>query len=291
MSEPKSFEDVVGGTSKAVSRAVPVVPPNPPATGLVKKLAEVMGAIERIRKAGRNEHFGFSYVKEADILDAVRSEIAKRSILVVPRIQEAKFTPVRLKSSEATMCTIDMHFDFVDGETGETMDVRMLGQATDTGTQDKSFYKALSGATKYVLMKVFLISSGDDPEQTEGERAPEQQTKGKAKPPSPWEQIWAIGVAFGLDEPRIKAVLKSELKRTKPKEIVAADVPAFLFCVARSALNTATTEEQLAAVAAKIKQQRMEEVLDKKQQDSLFATYKQQMASLPTSATEPGSEG
>lgn len=51
----------------------------------------------------------------------------------------------------------------------------MIGEGMDTG--DKAIYKAITGAQKYVLMKTFLIPTGDDPELEELPQKPQPQSK------------------------------------------------------------------------------------------------------------------
>ena len=46
---------------------------------LVRKLAEVMAAVERVPKNGRNEFHKYDYATESDITTAVRAELAKRA--------------------------------------------------------------------------------------------------------------------------------------------------------------------------------------------------------------------
>lgn len=131
--------------------------------GLVMKLAEVMGAVDRIPKNGKNEHFGYRFATEADVSDVVRGELAKRHVLAVPHVDNVQWGEVPRKSGGVEkLCTLKGHYEFIDGETGEVLSMPLWGQGIDAG--DKAIYKATTGAVKYALMKLFLISTGDDPE-------------------------------------------------------------------------------------------------------------------------------
>lgn len=126
--------------------------------GLFVKLAEVMGAVERVEKRGRNEFHKYDYATEADIVEAVRKALAERHVMLLPSIREA--------TVNGTLTTLSLVFTFVDGDTGETHSCDWIGCGDDKG--DKGAYKAMTGAVKYFLLKTFLIPTGDDPEGDKG---------------------------------------------------------------------------------------------------------------------------
>ena len=127
---------------------------------LAKKLAEVMGVANRIPKRGRNDFHKYDYATEADIAEAIRAELAQRSVMLFPAITKVNREPVGEKGSVLT--TLDMEFMFVDGETGESITRQWAGAGTDK--EDKGLYKAMTGGEKYFLLKTFLMPTGDDPE-------------------------------------------------------------------------------------------------------------------------------
>lgn len=147
-------------------------PPEPPRhpKSLVAKLAEVMGEVERVEKRGRNDFHKYDYATEGDIAAAVRKGLSARSIIVVPRTIDPTLGTVERKNGGGdTLVTLRVVFAFLDGETGQSLEVPVYGQGQDGG--DKAFYKALTGAVKYLLLKTFLMPTGDDPEA----EAPQQQ--------------------------------------------------------------------------------------------------------------------
>jgi hypothetical protein len=137
--------------------------PLPPATTLVKKLAEVMAVVERIPKRGRNDFHKYDYATEADIAATVRKELAARHIMLIPSIDKQTREPVGEKGSVLT--TLCMTMEFLDGESGERIVKPWMGAGTDK--EDKGLYKAITGAEKYFLLKTFLMPTGDDPEHDE----------------------------------------------------------------------------------------------------------------------------
>lgn len=142
----------------------PFTPAAEPAKkSLVAKLAEVMAAVGRVPKHGRNDFHGYDYATEADIAECIRQELAKRSVMLIPAILEQQRTAVGEKGSVLT--TLVMEMEFLDGETGESIKKPWLGYGSDK--DDKGGYKAMTGAEKYFLLKTFLIPTGDDPERDE----------------------------------------------------------------------------------------------------------------------------
>jgi hypothetical protein len=131
----------------------------PKPKSLATKLTEVQASISGVVKTGYNDFQKYSYAEEAAIVSACRDELAKRSIMIIPSIERV--------AHEGTLTTIETSYTFVDGETGEQFTTKWAGTGSDK--QDKGLYKAITGSQKYLLLKTFLIPTGengvaDDPE-------------------------------------------------------------------------------------------------------------------------------
>lgn len=139
------------------------------------KLVEVMACVDRVAKNGTNASQGYKYAQAADVYDAVRGELAKRFVIPIPRLETIEFSDVATKAGgNLKLCSWTGYIDFTDAETGDVISVKTFGQGSDSG--DKAGYKAQTGATKACLVQLFLIPTGDDPENEKPERA---------KPPPP----------------------------------------------------------------------------------------------------------
>lgn len=168
-----------------------------------------MASVDRVAKNGNNTAQNYSYAMAADVYDAVRSELARRFVLLVPRVEAVEFTEVDTKAGgKLKLCMWRGGFDFTDAETGEVLSVKAFGQGSDSG--DKALYKAITGATKSVLVQMFLIPTGDDPENEKAEKpklpAPAGLASVKAKMPSatqngaPATHDRALAYPFGNDK-------------------------------------------------------------------------------------------
>lgn len=139
-----------------------------PTLGLVTKLATIMGELGSVKKEGFNKAQGYRFVRESDVVAALVPLLAKNHIILHTSITSHDRSPLYTTQSGAQMwlTTITVDGTWIDGDTGETLPASTwVGYGADTG--DKGVYKAMTGAEKYMLMKGFLISTGDDPEADE----------------------------------------------------------------------------------------------------------------------------
>lgn len=144
---------------------------------LYKKIAQVMGKVERVPKRGRNNFHNYDYVTESDLVDHVRKFMVEEGLVLFNNIREYEIVgEIAVVTIEFTLCCID---------TGESVTTAIVAEGADKG--DKKFYKAMAGGTKYYLMKTFLIPTGDDPEadsvtdqRAYGQRGQQSQQQGQS---------------------------------------------------------------------------------------------------------------
>lgn len=163
----------------------------PRTNGLVKKLAVISGKLERVPKRGRNEFHKYDYVMEADLADAVRKELSEAGIMMIPAVLPDSVSWRPLTDAEGKpkglVYYADFSFTFTDG--ADSVVVLAPGCGHDN-PGDKGPYKAFTGAEKYALMKLFLIPTGDDPEDDSGtdnekKSAPVGGSSGDHRPSAP----------------------------------------------------------------------------------------------------------
>jgi hypothetical protein len=131
---------------------------------LIKKLAKIMSDIGPVEKTGWNNFNKYKYTTEADVQAITSKKMAKENLMLIPFeiSHETKEVTTR-KGNVEQLYTGTWDFSIEDGDSGEKIIVRVSGQGQDSG--DKAAFKALTGAHKYALMKLFQISTGDDPER------------------------------------------------------------------------------------------------------------------------------
>jgi hypothetical protein len=112
--------------------------------------------------------------------------MSSQALMLVPSVQKTEVEVIHVQGkADKKIYTLTVEYTLYDGESGEEMKFTILGQGEDSG--DKGTYKAMTGATKYALMKLFLIPTGDDPENdTEHRFVPGKQAAPSASsPPQP----------------------------------------------------------------------------------------------------------
>lgn len=123
-------------------------------TNIYKKISQVMSQVNRVPKNGYNSFHKYNYATESDLTESIRPILIECGL--------AFFTTVLEQNREGEFTKVKMEFTLVDIDTGEMLKSTYWGEGQDKG--DKGLYKAYTGATKYFLMKTFLIPTGDDPE-------------------------------------------------------------------------------------------------------------------------------
>lgn len=170
---------------------------------LVKKIAEVMKAVGGVPKRGYNSFHKYHYATEADILDAVRSELASRHCILVPSVESFEIRDVATQKGVDRLTSVLMRFTAMDGETGESFTFGMLGQGQDPG--DKGAYKAETGAEKYAVKKLFMLGDDADPEgdgKTDEAHAKPPKAATKPATPKPVDHSKLVAAFAGLGIPR-----------------------------------------------------------------------------------------
>ena len=121
---------------------------------ILKKLHSIMSEVPFIEKDKRNEHQRYKYASEQAIKMAIQPLLVKHKVLFTVQGIEIE------RSGEIT--TGKFIGSFIDVESGERIDLTLYAEGWDK--QDKSYYKCITGAIKYILTSTFLIPTGDDAE-------------------------------------------------------------------------------------------------------------------------------
>jgi hypothetical protein len=140
---------------------------------LVKKLVEIFGGIGQVKKGHRNPHFGYDYISEGQVNAVLGPRLAERGILFTTSVLTMRVQYGEPKAGVFVEVTTEHRF--TDSDSGEILEGKSAGVGWDAG--DKGVYKAITGATKYFLMKTFMITDEEsDPEA--GDQAPTAKPKG-----------------------------------------------------------------------------------------------------------------
>ena len=134
----------------------------------------MMRDVGYVQKAGHNDFQNYKYATEADAIAALRPAMIKHGLCMIPSVES-------VEQDEWGNTNVLMHYRILDEE-GNFLSFRAAGSGNDKnskGVGDKGIYKALTGASKYALLKTFMMETGDDPE------VPNQQEKESKPEPKP----------------------------------------------------------------------------------------------------------
>ena len=130
-----------------------------------KKIHEVMKAIEYLKKDDKIS-FGstnYSAISEEHVTTVVRAELVKNKLIIVPIAQEHTRTDTVLERSISRLTTVNTTYRILDVEDDSYIDAVSSGTGVDT--QDKGVGKAMTYSYKYLLLRLFAIPTGEDPDK------------------------------------------------------------------------------------------------------------------------------
>lgn len=135
-----------------------------------QKVLKVYAAIKTIEKNGRNQHFNYSFASDPEVLDKVRAELIKAGLVILPSMTDVAQFPNGAKTkalADIYRTRVTIAYEILDTETGYSKEVQWTGEAVEG--EDKGINKAGTSATKYQLLKLFLIPTGLDPDAEIGD--------------------------------------------------------------------------------------------------------------------------
>lgn len=134
---------------------------------LAAKLCRIYGEVSALEKEGNNSFAKYKYFTEGQMLQYLRPLLRREGVFIFHSVDDIQSKEVKRGAGEK----VELHsvvrssHTFVCADTGETYTVKCVGEGIDSG--DKATYKAITGATKYLLMKTFGITDSTDPEADE----------------------------------------------------------------------------------------------------------------------------
>jgi len=126
-------------------------------------LHAVMASCGYVQKKGKNTFHGYKYAGEGNLLEVLRPAMVEHGLMLIP--SGRTFTPI----DEHGITNVEVEYTLIHKD-GSVWPEKITafgagGDKNKTGVGDKGLYKALTGANKYLLFKLFQIETGDDPER------------------------------------------------------------------------------------------------------------------------------
>jgi len=150
-----------------------------------QKLHYVQGKIGWVEKGGRNTQQNYDYVTEPDILTKVNPLLGEAGLAFTYSVKNAEnyenFNLTKSGDSRKTIARVLIECKLVNIEKPEeVITVCSVGDGWDN--IDKGIFKAMTGASKYAMLKLFMMPTGDEPEKDQQEEPPPEKPAPKPKP-------------------------------------------------------------------------------------------------------------
>lgn len=136
---------------------------------LVQELAKIQKELDKIEKDGKNNRQGFDYVSESQVKSKLQNKLADHGIMIIPHYEILNSWTNQTNNGK-TMNYVSVMGSFKLTNGSDEFVGSMPGIGMDSG--DKAIYKAETGAQKNFLMQLFLMSTGDDPENDNNQQQP-----------------------------------------------------------------------------------------------------------------------
>jgi hypothetical protein len=144
-------------------------------------ICAVMLDCKGIKETGYNKHANYKYASDADILRVVQPSMAQHGLALT--IDDIDIEHKTLGGKMSQWCVAKVTYRLTH-TSGEHLTVVAIGSGADN--VDKGPYKALTGALKYALRAIFLLPTGQDPDQWGGNDNPPPQRQ----PPAEHHPSW-----------------------------------------------------------------------------------------------------
>lgn len=160
---------------------------------LLQAITEVGG---KVQKTGYNSYSKYHYITESDVNEAVLPALTKANLILTTSVVSVKETPSS-ESQKNRFAEVILVHKVIDCESGECLEFQSAGTGADT--LDKSVYKAVTGACKYFMMKLFMISGDTSDPENDGvvKETLAQPSKGFGSKPAPEKTAPAAAAKAG----------------------------------------------------------------------------------------------
>jgi hypothetical protein len=162
---------------------------------ITQALHAVMAKVGYVQKSGKNQFHGYKYAGEADLLEKLRPAMVEAGLLLLPSGKTVT------GPDEHGNVTVELAYTLAHKD-GEVWPEKLVAfgcgndRAKNGNVGDKGVYKAITGANKYLLFKLFQIETGDDPEHDHIDDRPPPAKKTSV------QELNADVEKLGLDQPK-----------------------------------------------------------------------------------------
>lgn len=162
---------------------------DPPPVNLYKALHNARKQMGLVAHSGENKFDHYSYAKLSDYLNEIQPALNANDLILLSEPGEPSWgTRTTKAGGTEIVCRVPVSMQLIHAPTGDMIVATVLGEGQDRG--DKAYYKALTGARKYLIASIFNLATAEDPEVDShdepetGSKGSKGTTKKSTKPPA-----------------------------------------------------------------------------------------------------------
>ena len=139
---------------------------------IYQRVLAVMSELSYVQKGDKTVNNQYRFVGHDAVSEAIHPMLVKHGIAMIPSVSGWK--------QDGNRTEVDVTVSFINADKPEDrFEVQTFGFGVDQ--QDKGPGKAVSYATKYAVLKTFVLETGDDPEKDNINHVPAaESTKAKS---------------------------------------------------------------------------------------------------------------
>ena len=138
---------------------------------IYQRILSVMDDLHFVQKEDKRVNGQYTFVSHDAVSAAIHPLLVKHRIVVTPTVID--------HTIDGNRTVVNVEVNFVNADMPEEkITINSIGYGIDN--QDKGIGKAVSYATKYAFLKMFVLETGDDPEQDLIEHQPDTITNKQA---------------------------------------------------------------------------------------------------------------
>ena len=147
-------------------------------------LNNVRKMVEKVERTGSNPHFNYNYVEEGTLLAQLRKYLIEEGLILTPEVSSDVQTFLETGNKKNMTLVVFVQSYRLAHTSGAVWPWPIQVVACGQDVNDKATWKASTGASKYALMRLLQLATGDDPEQDNGlDREPTQTSTFSSAPP------------------------------------------------------------------------------------------------------------
>lgn len=138
---------------------------------IIRALHAVMEEVDSVQKSGENTFHDYRYATEGDLLRKLRAPMLRNGLVLIPSVDQVAAVDAHGNTTVSVIYTLTHTSGAIWPE--KIKAAGCGGDKSKKGVGDKGLYKALTGANKYMLLKLFQIETGDDEDEPENSKGDE----------------------------------------------------------------------------------------------------------------------